>query len=226
MTPARLTRLVKAIAAPLGFALAALVTTLPASAFETDDGRFQLHGYYQMQLRGISANWSDQFDLTQWYNILNLEFELDLAPDGFEPLFDSASAYVRTEVRFDCVYYDGCGMISAVNTYGNDSRNLPERLSGGRQLLSAGSLAASQSQRDVFTAPTDQPGGGLTESRVETTLSGGTVYPSNDPANLMQGGPFKGFADQPGYDRYNGPGPTLPEFNSPADPTLGGNAFY
>ncbi|MEE2635472.1 MAG: hypothetical protein VX940_14330, partial [Pseudomonadota bacterium] len=67
-----MTRLVRATAAPFGLALAALVTALPASAFETADGRIQLHGYYQMQLRGISADWSDQFDMTQWYNILNL----------------------------------------------------------------------------------------------------------------------------------------------------------
>ena len=49
-----------------------------AEAFEAIDGRFEAHGYYEMQLRTISRNYGGQWDLTQWYNVFNLELELDL----------------------------------------------------------------------------------------------------------------------------------------------------
>ena len=72
------------IAETLAVALLALVFQAPGvGAFEALDGRLQVHGFYAMQLRGMSADWKDQFDMTQWYNVLNLEIELDLAPDGF-----------------------------------------------------------------------------------------------------------------------------------------------
>ncbi|MFP6640823.1 MAG: hypothetical protein VCC04_11315, partial [Myxococcota bacterium] len=51
------------------------------SAFEAMDGRIEAHGYFEMQIRTISQNYSDQWDLTQWYNVFNIELELDLVQD-------------------------------------------------------------------------------------------------------------------------------------------------
>ncbi|MED5262661.1 MAG: DUF1302 family protein [Myxococcota bacterium] len=107
-----------------------------ASAFEFFDGRLEAHGYFESQLRFMSRDFQDSPDMTQWYNVFNLEIELDIAPDGFGP-FDLLQAYVRAEVRFDCIYIDGCGMWPD-QPYGNNPGQLPKRLSDGRQRLSRG----------------------------------------------------------------------------------------
>ena len=84
----------------------------------------------------MSRDFQDSPDMTQWYNVFNLEVELDIAPDGFGP-FDLFQAYVRAEVRFDCIYIDGCGMWPD-QPYGNNPGELPKRLSDGRARLSRG----------------------------------------------------------------------------------------
>ena len=106
----------------------------PATALEFWDGRLAIHGFYGMQVRSIieSFQWqNNSWDLTQWYHVLNLEIEADIAPDGFGP-FDVISAFGRVEVRYDCVWTRGCGIFSSADTYGDRSRRLPERLLRGR----------------------------------------------------------------------------------------------
>jgi hypothetical protein len=115
----------------------AVVALIPASssrAVEAFDGRFQLHGFYENQTRVIARNFSgnDDWDLTQWYQVLNLEMEFDIAPDGWGP-FDILSAYARVEARFDCVYDRACHVFPSVNTYGDRTRHLPKRLSDSRR---------------------------------------------------------------------------------------------
>ena len=203
------------IAETLAVALLALVFQAPGvGAFEALDGRLQVHGFYAMQLRGMSADWKDQFDMTQWYNVLNLEIELDLAPDGFEPFLDLASSYVRAEVRFDCIYYNGCEVVRPMHTYGNDSRNLPGRLSGARQRLATMGLGLESPSSDVFPAPADQPDGGETVAYVDTTLTGSRVLPSRNPAPITEISPFNVLANQAGIDRYRGDPPRLPEYDN------------
>ncbi|MBW2667440.1 MAG: hypothetical protein JRE13_14210, partial [Deltaproteobacteria bacterium] len=102
----------------------------PAGAVEAFDGRLQAHGFVEMQVRGLSSKYGvhgDELDLAQWYNILNVEFELDLLPDGWGPI-DLMSAFVRVEARYDCIYTHGCGMFPSVNTFGDDAERLPRRL--------------------------------------------------------------------------------------------------
>ena len=74
---------------------------------------------------------NNSWDLTQWYHVLNLEIEADIAPDGFGP-FDVISAFGRVEVRYDCVWTRGCGIFGTADTYGDRSKRLPERLLRGR----------------------------------------------------------------------------------------------
>ena len=106
---------------------------------EALDGRLEVHGYFEMQGRTISQNFSDQWDLTQWYNVFNLELELDLVQDTHGPL-DLMSAFIRIEARFDCVYSRGCGMIRSADLYGNRARNMPRRLNSGDEYTNAGSI--------------------------------------------------------------------------------------
>ena len=56
-----------------------------AEAVEIADGRVEVHGYYEAQIRSIVRDFefSDDWDLTQWWNILSLELEANVAPDGF-----------------------------------------------------------------------------------------------------------------------------------------------
>jgi hypothetical protein len=94
----------------------------------------ELHGYYELQLRAIARDldFSDDIDLTQWYNVLNLEAEFDFAPDGFGP-FDVVQGFLRVEVRYDCVWTRGCGIFSSADAYGDRARKLPKRLNDGRR---------------------------------------------------------------------------------------------
>jgi len=112
---------------------AALLAAGPAGAFEFFDGRLNVNGFYEAQLRGIARNMSanDDWDLTQWYNILNVEIELDIAPDGVGP-FDMVSAFARVEARYDCIWTKACEMFPSVNTYGNNARHFPYRYADGR----------------------------------------------------------------------------------------------
>ena len=111
----------------------------PGLAFEAIDGRFEAHGYFEMQVRTISQNYTDQWDLTQWYNVFDLELEIDLVQDTHGPL-DLMSAFIRIEARFDCVYSRGCGMIRSADLYGNRARNMPRRLNSGDQYTNTGSI--------------------------------------------------------------------------------------
>jgi hypothetical protein len=106
----------------------------PAAAIEFWDDRIAIHGFYGMQVRSIANNfdYQDGWDLTQWYHILNLEIEADIAPDGIGPL-DLVSLFGRIEIRYDCVWTRGCGIFSSANTYGDRPKRLPERLLGARR---------------------------------------------------------------------------------------------
>ena len=152
-----------------GWAAAFLLVTLAilspgvvpgrVQAFEAIDGRFEAHGYFEMQLRTISRNYSGQWDLTQWYNVFNLELELDLVQDT-HGILDLLEAYVRIEARYDCVYTRGCGMLSGADVYGNDARNLPARLNSGNDYTHAGTILISDDgpltdpQRNPYTIKT------------------------------------------------------------------------
>jgi hypothetical protein len=110
--------------------------SLPGEARAAEVGgiEVELHGYYELQLRGIARDldMSDDFDLTQWYNILNLEAEIDFAPEGLGP-FSVVQAFARVEVRYDCVWTRGCGMFSSADAFGDRAKRLPQRLNDGRR---------------------------------------------------------------------------------------------
>jgi hypothetical protein len=117
------------LAAGAGLALAP-----PAAAIEAFDGRLQIHGFYEAQIRAIANDMdvSDDLDLTQWYNVFNVEVELDIAPDGIGPI-EILQMFARVEARFDCIWSRGCGMFPSVNAFGDRTRHLPKRLSGAER---------------------------------------------------------------------------------------------
>ena len=106
-----------------------------AEAVEIADGRVEVHGYYEAQIRSIVRDFefSDDWDLTQWWNILSLELEANVAPDGFGP-FDVISVFGRVEVRYDCVWTGACTMFDSADAYAfSKFGKLPKRLSDARR---------------------------------------------------------------------------------------------
>jgi hypothetical protein len=121
-----------------------------ARAVEFLDGRLQIHGYGEMQLRSLANDYDagDDFDLAQWWNVVSLEIEYDIAPDGFGPI-DSLSAYARIEARYDCVWRRGCGMLSAVDSWGDRAIHLPNRLSNAKNGGYTGTLFTGDTRRKL-----------------------------------------------------------------------------
>ena len=126
---------------------ASLLTPGSGTAFEFFDGRLQVHGYVATQIRTLGKDLSvdEQWDLSQWYNIVNLELEATPFPKGLGKL-EILTFYVRAEARYDCVWTRACGMFPSVNTYGNRAEQLPNRLIDGDAAGRTGSLANSDSR--------------------------------------------------------------------------------
>jgi hypothetical protein len=135
-----------------GFLLVAAAALLcwpaPASAFDFFDGRLQVHGFFEQQVRAVGRNLDpgNGITLTQWYSVLNLEIEADLAPDGFGPL-EIIEFFARVEGRYDCVWTHACQLASGVETFGNESRWFPRRLVDGRSAGFTGALENGDHRR-------------------------------------------------------------------------------
>src|SRR3989304_171375 len=102
-----------------------------ARPFEAFDGRIQAHGFGEIQTRTIAEGYSQDLDLVQWYNVLSVELEFDILPDGWGP-FDLLSSYVRIEGRYDCVWTRGCGTMRSADSFGDRANKLPRRLAGAQ----------------------------------------------------------------------------------------------
>ena len=126
--------------------LGLLLAPSPVTAIDFLEGRVQVHGYGETQIRAIATDFEpDQLDLTQWYLIGNVEIELDIAPEGWGPI-DLLGAFVRVEARYDCVWTEACGLFRSVNTYGNQAQRLPNRLSDAHKSTFRGTLSPSAVQ--------------------------------------------------------------------------------
>jgi hypothetical protein len=145
-------------------ALVACVAT-PLAALDFLDERLKIHGYGEMQLRSLANDYDagDDFDLAQWWNIVALEIEYDIAPDGFGPV-DSLSAYARIEARYDCVWRRGCGLFSAVDSWGDRAIHLPKRLSNGKLSGYTGSIFTGDT-RHRHGIPVDKLGFEFSQER-------------------------------------------------------------
>jgi len=104
--------------------VAALLGSGASRAIDLLDGRVQIHGFVESQLRLLDANLNTQVDLAGWRNILRIETEVDLAPKGFL-FFDGASFFSRIEVSYDCVWTHACGLFPSANAYGDRTALVP-----------------------------------------------------------------------------------------------------
>jgi hypothetical protein len=98
----------------------------PAGAIDLFDEHLEIHGFARSEARVHSRNFNPAGDwyLAQLAQTLNVELELDVAPDGFGP-FDSIAAFGRVEVRFDCVWADGCGVFDSRKYFGDTASHAP-----------------------------------------------------------------------------------------------------
>jgi len=140
----------RASSALAALAIAALaLRAAPAASFEFFDGRLEIHGYVGQQIRALGRDLDpdDGLDLAQWYNVLSVEIEADLAPDGFGPL-EIVEFFARLEARYDCVWSGACHLAPGrVDTYGNDAKHLPLRLVDGRLAGFTGALRNGDERR-------------------------------------------------------------------------------
>ncbi len=126
----------------------ALLAAPGAAALEALDGRVQVHGFSEVQVRALDREFKEELDLAQWYNVLNVELELDFAPDGIGPI-DLFQAFIRAEVRYDCVYTRGCGTMRSADTFGNRAQRLPNRLSDASDPDYSGVIPALNDNSDL-----------------------------------------------------------------------------
>ncbi len=144
----RSTRAANVLTALFACATLGVASAQPAEAFDFFDGRLQVHGYGEAQIRALGKNfsWSDDIDLAQWYNVIGVEADINFAPDGLGP-FDVLSGFVRLEARYDCVWTRACGVFPSVNVFGNRSKHMPNRLSDAHTGGYTGSLVTGDFRR-------------------------------------------------------------------------------
>ena len=124
--------------------LLVLLAAPGARAFDFQDGRLQIHGDFEEQIRALSKDFSlqDNIDLAQWYNVISVETEYDFAPNGWGP-FDVLSGYARIEARYDCIWTHACGIFQSVDSWGNHADHLPGYKTTGHRSGFFGSLNVS-----------------------------------------------------------------------------------
>ncbi len=112
----------------------AFLTARPTAAVEFFDGKLDINGFYELQVRAIGRDFGtdDDWDLTQFANVLNIEADANLVEWGWGP-FDIVKGYARVEVRYDCIWTRVCGIFPSANTFGNNPSKLPKRLNSGRR---------------------------------------------------------------------------------------------
>ncbi|MHC4410496.1 MAG: DUF1302 family protein, partial [Planctomycetota bacterium] len=142
-------------------AWALAVAATPATAIEFWDEKIQIHGFYETRMSfGMEDfNRGNGIDMYGWLHVLNVETEAELAPDGWGP-FDMVAAFARVEVKYDCVWNHACGMLPSVDAFGNQPKNLPDRLQNGRRTGFAGSQVSGYDRRPFWFAKREYLSGG------------------------------------------------------------------
>ncbi|HTY16407.1 MAG TPA: hypothetical protein VMH82_01635, partial [Myxococcota bacterium] len=183
-------------------ALATLAGARAATAFDFFDGKLQVHGDVEEQIRGLGKDLSveNNIDLAQWYNVLNIQADVNWAPNGWGP-FDVLHSYIRVEARYDCVWTQACGIFPSANAFGNDPERLPGYKTDGRRNgwdgsvytgdINSGPILPSSPGLAKYTGIRLEP---VFDPRIPVTLQPGLVnnkpgyLPTNDrvPARIDQ----------------------------------------
>ncbi|MFQ5699930.1 MAG: hypothetical protein ACE5IL_16835, partial [Myxococcota bacterium] len=88
--------------------------------------KVELHGFYELRTRGFFRNnpfGENGTTLSQFRHVLDLETDIDIAPEGVGPL-DYLAAYTRWQISYECVYERACGLFKSVNSFGGNNRSV------------------------------------------------------------------------------------------------------
>ncbi len=145
----------------------ALADARPSAGIEFLDGKIQVNGFVEEQLRAISNGLNaDNFYMSQWATVLNIETDLNLFPNGIGP-FSSVTGYVRVEARYDCVWTKMCGLAPSYDFFGDRATRAP-----------ATNLADGKTSAYV---------GALNMAKVGTTSITGQFIPLKSPQRIQDG---------------------------------------
>ena len=207
----------------------------PARAIEFFDERVQIHGFFEtrMSFGYEDFNSKNKIDMYGWIQVLSIEIESEIAPDGWGP-FDMVAAFSRIEVKYDCVWSHACGTLQSVDAFGNDAKNLPHRVQTGRRLGLAGSQTINDT-RPYWFADRERLNGGLfADTKAGQRASKSFVYGSTlvglfgaSAGPDTQLGPFKDIRNEqglPGAFEY-AKGFTDPTTGLPGDDDAGNYLF-
>jgi hypothetical protein len=128
-------------------------------------------------LRVVSNDFSDDYDVWQWQWILNVEAELDIAPDGWGP-FSAISAFARVETRYDCIWSRGCSIFPSMDSFGDRVHKLPKYKTNGQESEFTGTTFGDPTATDIHS--------------------------SGRPERVMNAGPFKALFESKGPDQILG----------------------
>src|SRR5262245_6016722 len=210
-------------------------TAGPAQAIEFFDERVQVHGFFESRMSyGMeNFNQANGLDMYGWLQVLNIETEAEIAPDGWGP-FDMIAAYARVEVKYDCVWSHACGIFPSVDAFGNKPGNLPTRVQTGHRPGLAGDQVIFDT-RDYWFADRQRLSGGLyadtkagqraAKSLVYGSTNAGLFGASAGPDSVL--GDFQDVRNErglPGAFRY-GIGFTDPTTMLPGDDDAGTYLF-
>ena len=197
--------------AALALSILLLLLGVQAQAIRLADDRVEIHGFYETQIRGIARDFdaSDDWDLTQFAHVLDLELEAELIRDGVGP-FNLVTLFARVEVRYDCVWTGACGLFPSANAFGDGAKKLPKRLNDGRRTGYVANSFLGDMRRyrgeplDTFRLPDrNRPNDSRRPYGIDRTEAFYITFLSPGPDTIL------GSADDPApfvYSRYFGSG--------------------
>ncbi len=135
-----------------------LLAAAPARAFTFFDGRLEVHGYVAGQIRTLAKNLSvdEQWDLAQWYNVVDVEVEAKPFPKGLGPI-EILEFYARAEARYDCVWTRACGIFPSRRHLRRPCRAPPQSTHPGRRRRLHGHAAQRRLAAGVERGPQQLP---------------------------------------------------------------------
>ncbi len=153
----------------------------PVLAIEFWDERVQVHGFFEtrMSFGYEDFNSQNKIDMYGWLQVLNVEIESEIAPDGWGP-FDMIAAFSRIEVKYDCVWNHACGTLPSVDAFGNQPKNLPHRVQTGQREGLAGSQATFDRRPFWFADRARLNGGEFADTKAGQRASKSFVYGSTN----------------------------------------------
>jgi hypothetical protein len=181
----------------IGWVLAGVVCLLTLGTFGKaravdftlpGERRIEVHGFFETRLSFVGDDFNGQIDLARLWNLLNVEADVEIFPDGIGP-FQSISGFARFLASYECVYSHGCGAFRSADSFGDRVNVMPAQLRPGQFINRSA------------TIPVGVDPGNNGSSRALSSYLGGTAFPNsfNDMENFLPYIDVFGLASTPQY---------------------------